>query len=126
MKQCNDVQSDFKEIGRALCTLNLKADFYYKTNSNVFWKSNKDYFLLCKWWNFPIQDYAERLYTHFDQEIQSNYFGNGSSLSIETFNVKCLGINHNSPYEFHSYLSDNSGQYLSIIHAHIISMLNEL
>ena len=85
----------------------------------------KSYFLY-KWWNFTNWDYAERLYTHFDLEIQSNYFGNGSSLSIETISVKCVGINHNSPYEFYSYLSDYSGQYLSTIHAHIISMLNEL
>lgn len=48
MKQCNDVQSDFKGIGQALCmcTLNSKADVYCKTFSNVFCKSNKELFSL--------------------------------------------------------------------------------
>ena len=43
---------------------------------------------ICKPGNlFNVRDYAERLSTHFDLEIQFDHFGNCRSLSIEGFSV---------------------------------------
>ena len=74
----------------------------------------------------PVRDYAERLSAHFNLEIQSDHFGNGRSLSIEGCNIQYIDEDHEKNSEFHSYLSDDSRQDASTIHAHMISILNEL
>ena len=73
-----------------------------------------------------VRDYAERLSAHSDLEIQSDYFGNGRSLSIEGFNIQYIDEDHEEHSEFHSHLSDDSRQDVPTTHAHLISMLNEL
>ena len=74
----------------------------------------------------PVRDYAERLSTHFNLEVQSNHSGNGRFLSIEGSNLQYIDDDHDGNSEFDSHLSEDSRQDASITHAHMISMLNEL
>ena len=58
--------------------------------------------------------------------MNTRYFGNGRSLSIEGCNRQYIDEDHEEPSEFHSQLSDDSRQDASTTHTHMISMLNEL
>ena len=71
-----------------------------------------------------VRDYAERLYAHFNLEVQSYHFGNGRSLSIEGRNIQYIDEEHEEHSEFHFNLSDDSRQDASNTHAYMISMLN--
>ena len=73
-----------------------------------------------------VRDYAGRLSTHFNLEVQSNHFGNSRSLSIEGNNLQYIDEDHEKNSEFHSHPSDDSRQDASTTHAHMTSMLNEL
>ena len=58
--------------------------------------------------------------------MQSEHFGNGSSLSIEGCMIDVVDQDMNGYMEFHSHFSDNSQQDASTTHAHIVSILTEL
>ena len=72
------------------------------------------------------RDYVERLFAHFNFEVQSDHFRNGRSLSIEGNNLQYIDEDHEEHTEFHSHLSDDSRQDASTTQAHMTSMLNEL
>lgn len=73
-----------------------------------------------------VRYYADRLSTHFNREIQSNYFENGLLLSIEGYNIEFVDKNYKQQSEFYSHLSDDSQKYTSITPAHIIYILKKL
>ena len=73
-----------------------------------------------------IQYYTEWSSVHFNLEIQSDHFGNGSLLSIEGWNIEYIDVHHESQYEFHSYLPDDSRNDTWTTHTHIIVILKEL
>ena len=73
-----------------------------------------------------IRDYAERMSANFNLEIQSEYFGNGRSISIKGCMINIVDQDMNGYMEFHSHFSDDSRQDSSTTHAHMISMLTEL
>ena len=73
-----------------------------------------------------IRYYAERMPANFNLEIQSEYFGNGRSLSIERSSFEIVDKKLNSSCGFHFRFSDDSRQDSSMTHARIISMLDEL
>ena len=73
-----------------------------------------------------IIDYAEKIYANFNIEIQSEYFGNGRSLSIEGYMIDIVDQCLNGNMEFHSHSSDDSRQNSSTIHAHMLNMLTKL
>ena len=55
-----------------------------------------------------VRDYAERLSTHSNLEIQSDNFGNDRSFSIEGYSVEVAMNYSTSCLEFNSYYSDDS------------------
>ena len=73
-----------------------------------------------------MRDYAGPLSAHFNLEVQSYHFGNGRSLSIEGCNIQYIDGDHEEHSKFYYHLSGDSRQDTSTIHAHMISLLNEL
>ena len=57
-----------------------------------------------------VRDYAERLSTYFNLEIQSDHFGNGRSLSIECCNIQYIDEDHEEHSELHYHLLNDSRQ----------------
>ena len=47
-----------------------------------------------------VRDYAERLSVHFNQEVQSDNFGNGRSLSIGGYNIQYIDENYEKNLSF--------------------------
>ena len=75
-----------------------------------------------------IRDYSERLNATFDQEIQSEHFGNSRSLSIEGCAVEIVvnGLEGESKLEFHSHFSDESRQDACTTMAHMEVLIEHL
>jgi hypothetical protein len=75
-----------------------------------------------------IRDYSERLNAAFDQEIQSEHFGNSRSLSIEGSAVEMVvnGLEGKSKLEFHSHFSDKSSQDACTTMAHMEVLIEHL
>lgn len=66
------------------------------------------------------RDYAERLSAVFDEEIQSEHFGNSRSLSIEGSSVEAHATMGTTPQmTFHSHFSDGSRQDAAATHEHM-------
>ena len=63
---------------------------------------------------------------NFNLGIQSEYFGNGRSLSIEGCMINIVDQDMNGYMEFHSHFSDDIRQDSSTTHAHMVSMLTDL
>ena len=82
---------------------------------------------ICKPGNlFNVRDYAERLSTYFDLEIQFDHFGNCRSLSIEGCSVEVAMNDSTFSLEFHSHFSDDSRQDTSTTNAHMMKMLDNM
>ena len=62
------------------------------------------------------------MYANFNIEIQSEYFGNGRSLSIEECMIDIVNQELNGTIEFHSYFLDDSRQNAFTTHTHMISI----
>jgi hypothetical protein len=75
-----------------------------------------------------IRDYTERLNAAFDQEIQSEHFGNSRSLSIEGCAVEMVVnvLEGESKLEFHSHFSDESRQDACTTMAHMEVLIKHL
>ena len=73
-----------------------------------------------------MRDYTGPLSAHFNLEVQSDHFGNGRSLSIEGCNIQYIDQDHEDYSEFYYHPFGDSRQDTSTIHAHMISLLNEL
>jgi hypothetical protein len=75
-----------------------------------------------------IRDYTERLNAAFDQEIQSEHFGNSRSLSIEGCAVEMVVnvLEGESKLEFHSHFSDESRQDACMTMAHMEVLIEHL
>ena len=69
---------------------------------------------------------AEQLSEYFNLEIQSDYFGNGRSLSIEDWNIEFVDVNHILQSKLYSHLSSDSRQDAFTPHSHMITILHEL
>ena len=72
------------------------------------------------------RDYAERLLAKFNEEIQSNHFGQGTNLSMEGCFVEFKYIDGTIRAHFHSHMSDKSTQDAATSHAHLTVLLNKL
>ena len=67
------------------------------------------------------RDCAEQLSAVFNNEVQSEHFGNGRSLSVEGSSVECH-MNEKIVQEFHSHFSDQSRQDASTTNVHMEKM----
>ena len=71
------------------------------------------------------RDYAEQLSAKFNKEIQSDHFGQGTTLSMEGCFVEYLE-NGEVLAHFHSHMADKSKQDAAAMHANMEVLLNLL
>ena len=70
------------------------------------------------------RDYTEQLSAKFNKEIQSDHFGQGTTLSMEGCFVEYLATNGEVLAHFHSHMADKSNQDVAATHVHMQVLLN--
>ena len=70
------------------------------------------------------RDYAKCLSAKFNKEMQSDHFGQGTTLSMEGCFVEYLATNGEVHAHFHSHMADKSNQDAAATHAHMRVLLN--
>ena len=73
-----------------------------------------------------IRYYTERMSANFNLKIQSDYFGNDSSPSIEGYSIEVFEKYLNDSCKLYSHLSDDSRQDSSTTDVYMIAMLEKL
>ena len=73
-----------------------------------------------------IRDYTQRMSANFDLKIQSDYFGNDSSSSIEEYSIEVFDKYLNDSCELYSHFSDDNRQDISTTYVYMIAILEEL
>ena len=106
----------------------LFGRFHTKNDRNVQFKKHKN-------WFFTERYYAERLKKEMDNELQSDYFGDSISLSIEGCSLKYHLLNSVNQtidrtaqigLDFHSHMSDYSKQNDASTYEHMTTMFHLL
>ena len=72
------------------------------------------------------RDFAERLQLKFNSQLQSEYFGQGVSLSLEGVAVIHKDDKGDQPMQFHSFLSSNPQQDSAVVHQHSLKLFHHL
>jgi len=72
------------------------------------------------------RDFAERLQLKFNSQVQSEYFGQGVSLSLEGVAVMHKDDKDDQQMQFHTFLSSNPQQDSAVVHQHSMKLFQHL